>query len=172
MNDLSFLVRYKELRRKFYPEHTVNILNKPQEDALLEEYSEPEYKPTVRDILMVSTQQLLAEKIEELPPQPVKIEPTEAADDMDFTRTPVWIARKMLEEVAEQTGFTKHEIIGPQRNVDLVAARHYLMWRLRRETTWSLPEIGRFLGGRDHTTVLHGVRKWDQRLKEAENALS
>lgn len=168
MNDLSFLVRYKELRQKFYPTKTINIAKAQEADML----AEPEPEPTVRDILLISTQQLLTEQIEELPPQPVKIEPTEAAEEIDFARTPVWIARKMLEEVAEQTGFTTQQIVGPQRSGDLVAARHYLMWRLRRETTWSLPEIGRFLGGRDHTTVLHGVRKWDQRLKEAENALS
>lgn len=168
MNDLSFLVRYKELRQKFYPTKTINIAKAQEADML----AEPEPEPTVRDILLISTQQLLTEQIEELPPQPVKIEPTEAAEEIDFARTPVWIARKMLEEVADQTGFTAQQIVGPQRHVDLVAARHYLMWRLRRETTWSLPEIGRFLGGRDHTTVLHGVRKWDQRLKEKENALS
>jgi len=163
MNDLSFLVRYKELRRKFYPPQTINIASR-------EEVAEPE--PTARDILLVSTQQLLAEQIEAIPPKPVSIKPIDEAYEMSFKRTPVWIARSMLLEVAQQTGLTIQEVIGQQRNPNVVAARHYLMWRLRRETTWSLPEIGRFLGGRDHTTVIHGIRKWEQRLKEKENALS
>ena len=33
------------------------------------------------------------------------------------------------------------------------------MWLARRHTRYSLEEIGGYLGGRDHTTVLHAVRK-------------
>jgi len=36
--------------------------------------------------------------------------------------------------------------------------RQILSWRLR-EAGWSLPRIGYSLGGRDHTTVLHGLRE-------------
>lgn len=36
------------------------------------------------------------------------------------------------------------------------------MWLARQATAASLPVIGRVLGGRDHTTVLHGVRTMDR----------
>lgn len=38
------------------------------------------------------------------------------------------------------------------------------MYLARRLTPLSLPEIGRRFGGRDHTTVLHGVRAVETRL--------
>ena len=40
------------------------------------------------------------------------------------------------------------------------------MYLLREETDISLEEIGRAMGGRDHTTVLHGVKKIEAALDE------
>ena len=36
------------------------------------------------------------------------------------------------------------------------------MWLAKRLTTRSLPEIGRRFGGRDHTTVMHGVKRIEE----------
>jgi len=44
------------------------------------------------------------------------------------------------------------------------------MYLAKSLTSRSLPEIGRRFGGRDHTTVLHAIRKVDE-LIEADNAL-
>jgi chromosomal replication initiator protein len=41
------------------------------------------------------------------------------------------------------------------------------MWLLKSMTSLSLPQIGRALGGRDHTTVMHGVRKHESRMLAA-----
>lgn len=46
-----------------------------------------------------------------------------------------------------------------QRTADLVLPRQIAMYLAKTLTPKSLPAIGRRLGGRDHTTVLHGVRK-------------
>jgi chromosomal replication initiator protein len=35
--------------------------------------------------------------------------------------------------------------------------------RIREATKWSLPRIGQFFGGRDHTTVLHSLRRMEDR---------
>jgi chromosomal replication initiation ATPase DnaA len=43
-----------------------------------------------------------------------------------------------------------------------VAARFEAMWRMARETGASLNQIGRQLGGRHHTTVLHGIRAYEK----------
>jgi chromosomal replication initiator protein len=45
------------------------------------------------------------------------------------------------------------------------------MWLAKRMTTRSLPEIGRRFGGRDHTTVMHGVRRIDE-LMAADSQLA
>ena len=79
----------------------------------------------------------------------------------------------IISEVSRETGYSVAELRKPMdasREPRAVAhARHYAMWRMRRETRHSLPAIGRFLGGRHHATVLHGVRMHEKRAAEAAN---
>jgi hypothetical protein len=60
------------------------------------------------------------------------------------------------------------DIESDRRTKDVIKARQELMYRLRTETTWSLPRIGRFLGNRDHTTVIHGFHKFKKQLEKGE----
>lgn len=57
------------------------------------------------------------------------------------------------------------DIIGPWRHKQATRARHIVMWLAKRHTMTSLPQIGRWIGRRDHTTVLHGIRKIDALIK-------
>ena len=50
-------------------------------------------------------------------------------------------------------------LTGRSRERTLTHARHVAMYMLRQHTNLSLEQIGRLTGGRDHTTVLHGVNK-------------
>jgi hypothetical protein len=61
------------------------------------------------------------------------------------------------------------ELFSNRRTHAIVLLRHELFWTLREQTTLSLPQIGRAMGGRDHTTVLHGIRRHERRMKEAGN---
>ena len=47
-----------------------------------------------------------------------------------------------------------------------VRVRHVLMYLLYMDTSLSYPAIGEFLGGRDHSTVIHGVEKISNELEE------
>lgn len=67
--------------------------------------------------------------------------------------------RRIVMEVCEKHGVSPIEICSEHRSQRIVVARMEACYRLRKETTWSLPRIGKYLGGRDHTTVLHSVRK-------------
>jgi len=51
---------------------------------------------------------------------------------------------------------TRREIRSARRNRNVVFARQAIMYWACRLTPMSTPEVGRALGGRDHTTVLHG----------------
>lgn len=54
----------------------------------------------------------------------------------------------------------KHsELLSARRSADLVRPRQIAYYLAKTLTPHSLPEIGRRFGGRDHTSVLHGVRK-------------
>jgi chromosomal replication initiator protein len=50
-------------------------------------------------------------------------------------------------------------IKGPKRDANLVKARQIAMFILKQDLSLSFTEIGNILGGRDHTTIMHGVGK-------------
>lgn len=54
---------------------------------------------------------------------------------------------------------TEREIVSPRRGLNLVQARHVAMFLAKRLTGQSLAAIGMRFGDRDHTTVLHAVRR-------------
>lgn len=54
----------------------------------------------------------------------------------------------------------------PKRDAYLVKARHIAMLLLKSELRLPLVEIGNILGGRDHTTIMHGVNKMEQILQD------
>lgn len=56
------------------------------------------------------------------------------------------------------------QIKGPKRDASLVKARQIAMYLLKKELGLSLVEIGNILGGRDHTTVMHGISKIEGNL--------
>lgn len=59
---------------------------------------------------------------------------------------------------------THEEIISPRRLKEYAEVRSVIINLIRELTPLSLPEIGRMLGGRDHTTILHHLRmKFDRR---------
>jgi chromosomal replication initiator protein len=49
-----------------------------------------------------------------------------------------------------------------------VVPRQVGMYLAKKLTSRSLPEIGRRFGGRDHSTVLHAVRKIDEQMRSDE----
>lgn len=72
---------------------------------------------------------------------------------------------RIVSEVSASTGVPVRDITSDRRNLHIVAARHEVFWRLHAETDWSVAEIGRRLG-RDHTTILHGIRQHEKRRAE------
>lgn len=75
---------------------------------------------------------------------------------------------QIVREVCIKYGISMEDLISERRHKQIVQPRQEAMYRLATETDWSLPRIGRYLGGRDHTTVLHGKRKFAARLKAGE----
>ena len=67
------------------------------------------------------------------------------------------------------------QLKGPKRNAELVKARQVTMYLLHKELGITLVEVGNLLGGRDHTTIMHGVDKItklvDNKAKVSEDIL-
>lgn len=72
--------------------------------------------------------------------------------------------RAIVEATAAHYGFSRVELLAHRRAQAVVRPRQVAMYLARRLTVCSLPEIGRRMGGRDHTTVMHGVARVEQRL--------
>ena len=76
-------------------------------------------------------------------------------------------AKPIIHEVADQHGLFYADLIGPSRERHIAWPRQEAMWRIRQACPHiSLPGIGRLLGGRDHTTILHGIRAHEKRMAE------
>ncbi|MGZ6040143.1 MAG: chromosomal replication initiator protein DnaA, partial [Phenylobacterium sp.] len=61
--------------------------------------------------------------------------------------------------VAEHYGLKQADLISERRARAVARPRQVAMWLAKQITVRSLPDIGRRFGGRDHTTVLHAVRR-------------
>jgi chromosomal replication initiator protein len=67
--------------------------------------------------------------------------------------------RIILETVAGYYGLSTESLIGKLRDRKTALARHIAMYLIREHGQYRLLDIGDMLGGRDHTTVLHGCDK-------------
>lgn len=65
-------------------------------------------------------------------------------------------------KVSEYYNIRLSDIIGPKRLRSYARPRQVAMYLCKQLTSRSLPEIGRRFGGRDHTTVMHGVRRIEE----------
>lgn len=78
----------------------------------------------------------------------------------------------IIKVVARSEGVTVADILGASRSKEITRARHRAMYLAKRITGKSLPDLGRRFGVRDHTTVLHGVRKIEMQCARDPRALA
>jgi len=67
--------------------------------------------------------------------------------------------KDIIKEVGRELGVPLKDIRADSRKKNVVLARHVCMYFLKTQTSLTYEEIARFLGKKDHTTVLHGVQK-------------
>ncbi len=70
--------------------------------------------------------------------------------------------------VAEHFDITPEEIKGDKRSKKIAYPRQIAMYLCREMTSANLQAIGKQMGGKDHTTVLHGVNKIEAEVKSSE----
>jgi chromosomal replication initiation ATPase DnaA len=71
--------------------------------------------------------------------------------------------QEIASAVAWRHGVTLEDMRGPRVFRKVAYARHEAFSELYKTGRFSLPRIGKWFGDRDHTTVLHGIRKHDAR---------
>ncbi len=72
----------------------------------------------------------------------------------------------ILRIVSKHFGVNRSDLLSSRRNRSIVRPRQVGMYLAKQLTSRSLPEIGRRFGNRDHTTVLHAIRKIDSLMKD------
>ncbi|MCL5411837.1 MAG: chromosomal replication initiator protein DnaA [Patescibacteria group bacterium] len=78
-------------------------------------------------------------------------------------------SKEVLESVANHFNLKVSQIKSDRRNKEIVVPRQIVMYLLRKELKTPLMDIGRLLGGRDHTTIMHGEGKITKELSTNEN---
>jgi chromosomal replication initiator protein len=68
--------------------------------------------------------------------------------------------------VAEHFNMKQVDLLSERRTRAIARPRQIAMYLCKQHTTRSYPDIGRRFGGRDHTTVLHGVRKIEELMPQ------
>ena len=68
--------------------------------------------------------------------------------------------------VAAHFNLNIQEMLSPRRSRSLARPRQIAMYLAKQHTTNSLPDIGRKFSNRDHTTVIHAVKKIDELIKK------
>jgi chromosomal replication initiator protein len=71
----------------------------------------------------------------------------------------------ILKVVGRHYNVARADLLSPRRARSVVVPRQVGMYLAKKLTARSLPEIGRRFGGRDHSTVLHAVRKIEDLMK-------
>lgn len=88
-----------------------------------------------------------------------KPEPKRLAAERDARELPdKQTARAIIDHICADLEINKATLLGECRQDFAVSARHQAIWMIARDTGLSYPSIGKIFG-RDHTSVLHAVRR-------------
>ena len=75
----------------------------------------------------------------------------------------------IIETVCEHFHVSEADLKGKKRNAEIVLPRQIAMYLCRTMTQSQFNEIGKYIGGRDHSTVMHGCKAIEHDLKTSEN---
>ncbi len=90
----------------------------------------------------------------------------EALNDVAATRRKQQITpARVIDTVATYYGLEQKQLTGKTRSREIVVPRQVAMYIMREDTDHSLADIGYSLGGRDHTTVMHGCSKMERHIE-------
>ena len=96
----------------------------------------------------------------------------EALKDMISPNAVTEISPEMIiQVVSEHYKISPLDICSKKRNKEVVYPRQIAMYLCRTMTTCPLQSIGKYMGNRDHTTILHSINKVEDALKGADDTL-
>ena len=70
---------------------------------------------------------------------------------------------EIIRETAAKHNISTEHLLGHNRRRGVAWARFEIMWRARHELGAPYQLIGHVLGGRDHSTIMHGIARYENR---------
>lgn len=124
----------------------------------------PEPEPVVVEAAPVAIEPATSEPDTIVPPPEYRARDVLYVNFDPLHCPPISQAETIIRQVQAKHKLGRGEMLGRQRSARVVLARQEAAWRMKRETMLSLPQIGRKLGGRDHTTILYNIRQYEAKL--------
>ena len=75
----------------------------------------------------------------------------------------------IINTVAEHFDITPDDIKGDKRSSKIAHPRQIAMYLCREMTGMNLQRIGEYMGGKDHTTIMYGIRKIESQIKSSDS---
>jgi hypothetical protein len=82
------------------------------------------------------------------------------------------IIREIFEFVCDLYQVHPRSLVSARRDAHLVVPRHHAMSLMADRTSMSLTQIGRYFGGRDHSSVCYALKRHEERMAEKARALA
>jgi chromosomal replication initiator protein len=70
----------------------------------------------------------------------------------------------ILKKVSSQYKITEHELLSARQSEKVWMPRHIAYYLCQQLTGYSYPQIAKFMNKKDHTTIMHGVRKIEEKI--------
>lgn len=93
-------------------------------------------------------------------------------DERDNKKNQAEISRRIAAAVCLLWGCTKEDLCSLRRTKEIIQPRFVAIALICRLTEYSLPQVGRFFGDRDHTTILNAKRKMEPTVRIIESRVS
>lgn len=135
------------------------------------EYIATNIKSNIRELEGALNKLIALYKLEK---KPITVELAETElRDIISPNTPREVTPQLiLDVVADHFHVSASDILSSKRQSEIVLPRQIVMYLCRDNGNFSLKTIGKFLGGRDHTTIIHGADKIQAEIEKNESLSS
>lgn len=176
--EAGIVAKYRDVRERLWPPHSAiesTVVNRLRSTLSERDHRISELDSKIAELEVMNddlrrinhrlTESLTAEMLKHRKVVPVPSSRASGGSN-DAETKDRWLI--ITEEVSAKHGVTIIDLRSARRDRKSSRARHECFWRLRKETTMSIPRIGQLFGNRDHTTVLHGIQKHEDRMASGE----
>ena len=145
--------------------------NKPVDDEIFK-YIATNIKSNIRELEGAFNRIIAKSKIENQSEITMELAEDALKDIINPDKPKEITPELIIEVVAEHFGVSPEDITSKKRNSEFVQPRQVVMCLCRKLTDTSYVNIGKLLGKKDHTTIIHGVNKIEDELKNNDELAS